>query len=66
VTPRVTPKTKINSTTEEDTMNADDHGGLTAGEEVMLEILLRFAAMSPEQQRGTLALIERIKAAELN
>jgi len=45
---------------------ADEHGGLTAGEDIMLEILLRFAIMSPEQQRRTWALIQRIKAAELN
>jgi hypothetical protein len=50
-------------------MNADDdddRGGLTAGEDIMLEILLRFAAMSPEAQRRTLALIRRIKASEWN
>jgi hypothetical protein len=44
----------------------DDRGGLTAGEDIMLEILLRFAAMSPEQQRAALRRIERIKASEWN
>ena len=41
---------------------ADEGGGLTPAD----EILMRFAAMSPEQKRRTLALLERIKASELN
>jgi hypothetical protein len=41
---------------------ADESGGLTPAD----EIYMRFAAMSPEQQRRTLALIERIEAAGQN
>ena len=44
----------------------DERGGLTAGEDIMLEIWLLFAAMSPEQQRRTLVLIERTEATKLN
>jgi hypothetical protein len=44
---------------------ADDRG-LTPAEEIMLEIWLRFAAMTPEQRRRTWALLERIDASELN
>ena len=56
--------------TEEDDMTGkpapDDRGGLTAGEDIMLEILLRFAAMSLEQQGRCLTLIERTAASGLN
>lgn len=44
----------------------DDSGGLAPGDERVLEFWLRFAALLPESQRRVLALIERIKASELN
>jgi hypothetical protein len=35
-------------------------------DEIVLEIMLRFAALTPEQQARVLALIERIETSELN
>lgn len=43
-----------------------DEPGLTPSDEAMAERMARVWAMSPEQQRRTLALIERIEASELN
>ena len=49
-----------------DAQPADEHGGLTASEDAAIELLALFWAMSPEQQRRTWALIQRIEAAKLN